>query len=248
MVLDQSHPCDRWSYPGDSRSRPIRWLRSFVWRNTRGLILDLGSCSSCGRPALGPGTAWRSLETRSTLDRGRQSPSETRCRCSIPTLWIPQSRTEALHKEKEGREGGKRVSECWGRWKNKMFWMKGGGFGSERTVWIKGNEMVKVCEGKEEWNCSYSSHIIPMSVFYLNIKTYMDVSQMMSAATAGSRLMLLPPLMHVELVKFPITFNRPHFTWWRSNTSRNLLGKEGMCEWSLDRLRAKTADFKVQQN
>ena len=37
------------------------------------------------------------------------------------------------HRGGGGEEGGESVSKCRGRWENKMFEMKGGGFGSERT-------------------------------------------------------------------------------------------------------------------
>ncbi len=136
MVLDHPILVVHNRYPGDSRSRPIRWLQSFVWRSTRGWTLGPGSCSSCGLPALGPGTAWHSLETLSISDRGRQSPSETRCRCSIPTLWIPQSRTEALHEEQQG-----------GREKmlNKM--EEQDVLDERRRIWVKEDNV-----NKGEWN------------------------------------------------------------------------------------------------
>lgn len=106
-----------WTCLGDSRSKPSRWLQSSVWRSTMDWTRGPGSCSSCGPPVPGPGTAWHSLETRSTWDRVHQSLSGTRCRCNTPARWIPRSRTEALNR---------------GRGEDKTFWMKWGWFRSER--------------------------------------------------------------------------------------------------------------------
>lgn len=101
-------------YPGDSHSRPSQWPQSPAGRSTRGWTLGPGSCSSCGRRGPGPGTASHSPETLSISDRGRQSLSGTLCRCSTPTPWSPQSRKEALQRER------RRVDQSWGRWKSEM--------------------------------------------------------------------------------------------------------------------------------
>lgn len=83
---------------------------------------------------------------------------------------------------------GRRQSEYWGRWKNKMFWMKGvgGGFGSVRALWITRSEM-----GKEKWEewvelllfISHYPHVC------ISSEAYMDHFHMLSTATADSSLM-----------------------------------------------------------
>lgn len=73
-----------------------------------------------------------------------------------------------------------------------------------RRIWVREDNVNKsLGEVRGKCNCSYSSHIIPMSVFYLRIKAYMEDSHMLSTATAGSSLMHLPPLIHAELEKSP---------------------------------------------
>lgn len=66
-----------------------------------------------------------------------------------------------------------------------MFGMKAGGFGSERS--LGGSEIWGRKEEAEESNLSFSSHIIPMSVFLLNARAY--TAEALAPSAAGTRLM-----------------------------------------------------------
>lgn len=148
---------------------------------------------------------------------GHQSPSGTRCRCSIPTQWIPQSRTEALHTEEEKQIRVNAEEEQ----RKKMFWMKWGGFRSvRRTVWIRKIFCQKKMSGTHLQitlsQCLYAIR---------NIKASMDPSLSSPAwriQPSGSSLSMIRPELNVTPA-----------------TSSNLLWGTKIWEWSLDRLRGE---------
>lgn len=73
-------------------------------------------------------------------------------------------------------------------------------------IWVRQNKVTKKeSEMGNVWmkNSPYSSHFIPVSVFYLHRKAYMSESLTLSTATAGACLMHSLPLIHLEWVKFP---------------------------------------------